>query len=99
MPLLRDVLNPWLADVIHQHEGQSICVRPAKLIHARAPAIFRDRPFMASLLNCHAVAGNGIGAPDLGFWLCRCNVERSVRIDRPHGAERVGPLPHKRVRS
>ena len=42
MPRLRNVLNPWLADVIHQHEGQSVCVWPAELIHARAFAIFGD---------------------------------------------------------
>ncbi len=70
MPRLRDVLNPWLADVIHQHEGQSVCVWPAELIHARAFAIFGDRPCLASLLNCNGVAGNRIGAPDLCFWLC-----------------------------
>lgn len=92
MPLLRNVLNPWLADIIHQDEGQSICVWPAKLIHAGAPAIFGHRPFMASLLNCHGVAGNGIGAPDLGSWLCSCNMKRSVRIDGPDRAERIGPL-------
>ena len=44
MPRLRDVLNPWLADVIHQHEGQTVCVWPTELIHARAFAIFGDRP-------------------------------------------------------
>ena len=44
MPRLRNVLNPWLADVIHQHEGQSVCVWPAELIHARAFAIFGDFP-------------------------------------------------------
>ena len=71
MPGLRDVLNPWLANVIHQHEGQSVCVWPAELIHARAFAIFGDRPCPASLLNCNGVAGNRIGAPDLCLWLCR----------------------------
>ena len=93
MPRLRDVLNPWLADVTHQHEGQSVCVWPAELIHARASAIFGDRPCPASLLNCHGVAGNRIGAPDLCLWLCSCNVKRSVGIDRPDRAQRVGPLP------
>ena len=43
MPRLRDVLNPWLADVIHQHEGQTVCVWPTELIDARASAIFGDR--------------------------------------------------------
>ncbi len=93
MPRLRDVLNPRLADVIHQHEGQSVCVWPAELIHARAFAIFGHRPFPASLLNCHGVARNRIGAPDLRLWLCSCNVKRSVGIDGPDRAQRVGPLP------
>ena len=48
---------------------------------------------MASLLNCHGVAGNGIRAPDLGFWFCGYNVKRSVGIDRPDRAERISPLP------
>lgn len=96
MPRLRDVLNPCFADIIHQHESQSVRVWPAKLIHARASAIFGDRPFMASLLNCHGVAGNGIRAPDLGLWPCSCNVKRSVGIDRPDRAVRIGPLPGQR---
>jgi hypothetical protein len=83
MPGLCDVLNPWSADVTHQRKGQSICVWPAELVHARAFAIFGDSSFPASLLNCHGVAGKRIGAPDLRFWLCRRNVKRSVGIDRP----------------
>jgi hypothetical protein len=99
MPRLRDVLNPWLTDVAHQHESQSVCVWPAELIHARAFAIFGNRPFPASLLNCHGLAGNRIGAPDLCLWLCSCNVKRTVGIDRPDRAQRVGPLPDERVRA
>ena len=92
MPRLRDVLNPWLADVIHQHEGQSVCVWPAELIYARSFAIFGDRPFSASLLNRHGVAGKRIGAPDLCLWLSGHDVKRSVGIDCPDRAQRVGPL-------
>jgi hypothetical protein len=44
MPRLCDVLNSWLADVIHQHEGQSVCVWPTELIRTRAFAIFGDFP-------------------------------------------------------
>ena len=44
MPRLRDVLNPWLAGVIHQHKGQSVCVWSTELIHAWAFAIFGDFP-------------------------------------------------------
>jgi hypothetical protein len=43
MPRLRDVLNSWLADVIHQYERQTVCVWPTELIRARASAIFGDR--------------------------------------------------------
>ena len=58
MPRLRDVLNAWLADVIHQRESQSVCVWPAEFIHAGAFAIFGDSSCLASLLNCDGVAGN-----------------------------------------
>lgn len=98
MPRLRDILNPRFADVVHQRETQSVRVWPAELIYARAFAIFRDRPFPASLLNCHGVTGNRIGAPDLCLWLGSHNVKRTVGIDRPDGAERVRPLPGKRGR-
>ena len=87
MPLLGNVLDPWLADVVYQHEGQSICVRPAKFIYARAFAIFRGYPFVASLLDCHGIAGHRIGTPDLCFWLGSGRVKRSVGIDRPDRAE------------
>ena len=87
MPLLRNVLNSRFAGVVHQYEGQSICVWPAKLIHTRASAIFRNRAFLASLLNCDGIAGNRIGAPDLCLWLCCCNVKRSVGIDGPNRAQ------------
>ena len=86
MPLLRNVLNSRFAGVVHQYEGQSICVRTAKLIHARASAIFGDGAFLASLLNCHGVASNRISAPDLCLRLCNCSVKRSVGIDGPNRA-------------
>jgi hypothetical protein len=99
MPRLRNVLNPRLANVIHQNEGQSVCVWSAELIYARSFAIFGDFPFPASLLNCDGIAGKRIGAPDLCLWLCSCNVKRSVGIDRPDRAQRVGPLPGERSRA
>ena len=92
MPRLRDVLNPWLADVGHQHERQSVCVWPAELIHAGAFAIFGDRPCPASFLDCNGIAGKRIGAPDLCFWLSGHDVKCAVGIDRPDRAQRVGPL-------
>ena len=99
MPRLRDVLNPWLADVIHQYERQTVCVWPTELIHARAFAISGDRPCPASLVNCNGVAGKRIGAPDLCLWLSRHDVKRSVGIDRPDRAQRVGPLASERGRA
>ena len=99
MPRLRDVLNPWLADVIHQHESQSVCVWPAELIHAGASAIFGDRPCLASFLNRNGVAGKRIGAPDLCFWLSGHDVQCAVGIDRPDRAQRVGPLAGERGRT
>lgn len=99
VPLLREVLNPWLADVVHQHERQSVCVRSAELIHAGAFAIFGSRAFAASLLNCHGVTGKRVCAPDLCLWLYRSDVKRTVGIDRPNRTQRVGPLSGHRGRS
>jgi len=99
MPRLRDVLDPWLADVGHQHKHQSVCVWPAELIHARAFAIFGDRPCPASFLDCNGVAGKRIGAPDLCLWLGRHDVKCAVGIDRPDRAQRVGPLAGERGRA
>ena len=93
MPRLRDVLNPCLADIIHQHESQSVRVWPAELIDTGAFAILGHRPFPARLLDCNGVAGKRIRAPDLGFWFCGYSVKRSVGIDRPDRAERISPLP------
>ena len=99
MPRLRDILNPWFADVIYQRESQSVRVRPAVLINARAFAIFRDRSFPASLQYRDGIARERIGAPDLCLWLCSCNVKRSIGIDRPERAQRIGPLPCERGRT
>ena len=44
MPRLRHILNPWLANVTHQHKGQSVCVWSTELIGAWAFAIFGDFP-------------------------------------------------------
>ncbi len=56
MPRLRHVLDPRLASVTDQNEGQSISVWAAELIHAGSSAIFWDRPCTASLLNCDRIA-------------------------------------------
>jgi len=44
MPRECHVFNPWLAGVIDQHERQSVFVRPAELVNARAATLFRDPP-------------------------------------------------------
>ena len=91
MPRLRHVLDPRLADVIDQNEGQSISVGAAELIHAGSSAIFGDRPCAAGLLNRNGIACDRIVAPDLCLWLSRHDVKCAVSIDCPHSAERVGP--------
>jgi hypothetical protein len=48
---------------------------------------------MVGLLHCDGVAGKRIRAPDLCLWLCDRSVKRSVGINRPDRAERIGPLP------
>ena len=91
MPGLRHVLDPRLADITDQNEGQSILILAAELIRAGAFAIFWDRPCTASLLNCHRIACDGIVAPDFCLWLSTHDVKCTVGIDCPHSAERVGP--------
>ena len=91
MPPLRHVLDPRLASVTDQSEGQSISVWAAELIHTGSSAIFGDRPHMAGLLNCDRIACDRIVAPDFCFWLSRHYVKCAVSIDCPHSAERVGP--------
>ena len=44
MPRECHVFDPWLAGVIDQHERQSVFVRPAELVNARAATLFRDPP-------------------------------------------------------
>src|SRR5438067_5367276 len=68
-PRLRHVLNAWLTDVTDQRERQSVCVRPAELVSARALAGFGDRPDAARFLNCDCIGCDRIVAPDLCLWL------------------------------
>ncbi len=96
MPRLRHVLDPRLASVTDQNEGQSISVWAAELIHTGSSAIFGDRPHMAGLLNGDRIVCDRIVAPDFSFWLRRHDVKCAVSIDCPHGAERVCPCACER---
>jgi hypothetical protein len=91
MPRLRHVLDPRLASVTDQNEGQSISVWAAELIDAVSSAIFGDRPCTVGLLNCDRIACDRVVAPDFCFWLSRHYMKCAVSIDCPHSAERVGP--------
>lgn len=91
MPRLRHVLDPRLASVTDQNEGQSISVWATELIHAGSSAIFGDRPCTAGFLNCDRITCDSIVAPDFYFWLSRHYVKCAVSIDCPHSAERIGP--------
>jgi hypothetical protein len=91
MPRLRHVLDPRLASVTDQNEGQSISVWATELIHTGSSAVFGDRPRTAGFLNCDRIACDRIVAPDFCFWLSRHDVKCTVGIDCPDGAERVGP--------
>jgi hypothetical protein len=91
MPRLRYVLDPWLALIADQNERQSVSIRSAKFIRARASARFRGPPYPARLLNCHSVACHGIVAPDLSLWPGSHDVKCTVRIDCPDSTKRVGP--------
>ena len=86
----RHILDPRLASVTDQNEGQSISVWAAELIHAGSFARFAGpRPF-PRFLNCDGIACDRIVAPDFRFWLNRHYVKCAVSIDCPHSAERVG---------
>src|SRR6266404_1880581 len=91
MPRLRHVLDPRLALIADQNKRQSVSIRSAKLIHARASAGFWDRPYPAGFLNCDGITCDGIVAPDLCLWRCSHDVKCTVRIDCPDGAKRVRP--------
>jgi hypothetical protein len=91
MPRLCYVLDPRLASVTDQNEGQSISIWAAELVHTVSSAIFGDRPRTAGLLNCDGIACDRIVAPDFCFWLSRHYVKCTVGIDCPDGAERVCP--------
>ena len=93
MPRLRHVLDPRLASVTDQNEGQSISVWAAELIHTVSSAIFGDRPCTAGLLNCDRIACDRKVAPDFRLWLSSHDMKCTVGIKCPDGAERVCPRP------
>src|SRR5438045_128486 len=85
----RHVLDPRLATVTDQNEGQTISVWAAELIHAGSFARFAGpRPY-PRFLNCDGIPCDRIVAPDFRFWLNRHYVKCAVSIDCPHSDERV----------
>ena len=95
MPRQRDILNPLFAGVLHQRERQRIWVRAAELVGSSQLAIFRA--VAACFLNCDRVAGDSNVAPDLSLGLRAYDAKASIGIDRPHRAQRVGPLARERA--
>jgi hypothetical protein len=92
MPGDGHVFDPLLASVINQRERQSVFVRPAELIDARALAAFRS--LTAGLLDRDRIASHGVIAPDVALGIN--DIERAIGLHRPDGAERVGPRTGQR---
>src|SRR5207237_1566784 len=99
MPRLRHILDPRLALIADQNERESVSIRSAKLIHARASAGLRDWPYPARLLNCDSIGCDGTVAPDLCLWPGGHDVKCTVRIDCPDSTKRVGPCAGERGRA
>jgi hypothetical protein len=91
MPGERHVFDPLFAGVIDQRERQTIRVRATEFVNSRTLTLFRNRPRPAGFLSCEGVTRDRVIAPDLSLGLGTDDVECSIRIDRPNGAERVGP--------
>jgi hypothetical protein len=97
VPGLRHVLDSRLAFVADQNERQRVRVWSAELVNARALAGFGDRSYTAGFLNCDGVTCERVCAPDLCLWFGSGDVKRTVSIDGPDCAERVGPRPSERA--
>ena len=92
MPGDRHVFDPFLAAIINQRKGQSVFVRPAKLINAGALATYRS--FTARFLDCDRIAGDGVIAPNVALRIH--NIERAIGLYRPDSVERIGPCAGQR---
>lgn len=95
MPGEQNVLLAILARVADERKGQRVFVRPAKLVHPGAFAVFRS--FAAGSLNRNGIAAHRVGAPDVACAvMISIDIERAVSLDRPDGCEGVRPRPGQR---
>ena len=92
MPGNRHVFDPFLAAIINQRKGQSVFVRPAKLINAGALATYRS--FTARFLDCDRIAGDGVIAPNVALRIH--DIEGAISLYCPDSVERVGPCAGQR---
>src|SRR6516162_5609768 len=94
-PRLRHVLNAQFALVAHEREMQLV-THSIELVGGWLLAGFRSLP--AHLVNCERVAGRRVLAPYI--WVAafmEIDLERSVRIQCPNRAKRVGPCASDRA--
>src|SRR5439155_27111338 len=87
MPGEGHVFASLLAAIPDQRERQSVFGAAAEMINARAFAAFRG--LAARFLDCDRIAGNRKITPNVAF--SSDDVEGVVGVDRPDGAERIGP--------
>jgi len=87
MPGEGHVFDPLLAVIPDQRKRQSVFGAAAEMINARAFAAFRG--LAARFLDCDCIAGYRKITPNVAF--SSDDVEGVVGVDRPDGAERIGP--------
>ena len=87
MPGEGDVFDPLSAAIPVQRERQSVFSSAAEMINARAFAPFRG--LAARFLDCDHIAVYRKVSPNVA--LSRDDMEGIVGVDRPDGAERIGP--------
>jgi hypothetical protein len=88
-PRLRHVLDAQFALVAHEREMQLV-THSIELIGGWLLAGFRSLP--AQFVNCEIVAGYSVLTRYIWVTaLVEIDLERSVRIQRPHATERVRP--------
>jgi len=87
MPGEGDVFDPLSAAILDQRECQSGFSSAAEMIHARAFAPFRG--LAARFLDCDRIAGYCQISRNMA--LSSDDMEGIVGVNRPDGAERIGP--------
>ena len=87
MPGEGHVFDPLLAAIPDQRERQSVFGGAAEMINAGTFAAFRS--LAARLLDCDRIAGYCQSARNVA--LSSDDMEGVVGVDRPDGAERIGP--------